>query len=877
MLRRIVLPMILTVFTLVLFLKPDVETPETYTKAEIDARISAEKHARRAERSEAGLPFGPGTAPSDWAFLQRAYPYDRINYDDYLEGLVQAQALRAEAAQSKTAAALVWQEEGPSNIGGRVVDLAMDPVTPNRIYAAMASGGIFRSDDSGVNWTPIFDDQTTLTIGDIAIDPNASNVLWAGTGEANGHSFSWFGMGIFKSTDTGATWEHKGLENTRYIGRVVVDANDGDRVWVAATGVLYGTDSNRGVYRTTDGGDNWSQVLYVNDSTSCIDIVTHPTNTDTIFAAMWERVRGLNYRTSAGPASGIYRSYNGGTSWTKLGGGLPTGSSVGRIGVAISPDQPQRIYASIEAASSFDGVYRSDDLGTTWSKVGGTQLNGTTSSFGWYFGQVRTHPDDADYVYQFGVSLNRSTNGGTSWSGITGIQHVDFHAMAFDPFSTQRIFSGNDGGVYVSQDRGSSWTKLFNQPTNQFYAVEIDPHNPARLYGGTQDNGTMRTTTGATDDYQSIFGGDGFVCLVSPSDSATIFVEYQNGNMFKSTDYAQNFSWGLNGVDGGDRRNWNTPYIFDPSNDQTMYYGTYRVWKSTDEANNWTAISNDLTNGNQGANFGTITALATSPSNGSYILAGTDDGNVWLTTNGGAGLSWSNVAVSLPNRWVTQVAFDLLDEQVAYVTFSGLRWDEEISHIYRTDNAGASWTDISANLPETPINGMLVDPDYGNILYVATDLGVYWSNDTGGTWAVLGTGLPGVSTYELKMHHATRLLVAGTHARSIWSLDMSQATSVAADQVPARAAMNLAAAPNPFNPRTTIRYSLPGRSFVELAVYSVAGRKVRTLVSGELRAGDHSAEWNGLTESGTPVASGTYFARLANGNAIETTTLKLVR
>ncbi len=857
---------------------PDRDGAPVYTPADLSRIAKEAKLERRSARRSKGQPDGPGTEPNDWAFRQRAYPYDEINYTQYQEAVAQAQAMRA-SSRMKNAAPAAWSEKGPSNIGARVTDLELDPSTAGRVYAAMASGGIFRSDDAGATWFPIFDDQPVLTIGDIAVDPSNGNILYAGTGESNSSSFSWFGYGMYKSTDGGSTWAPIGLQNSRYIGRVVVDPSNGNRLWAAACGVLFGTGGERGIYRSLDAGSTWTQVLFVTDSTAAIDLAIDPTKPDTVYAAMWERVRGLTYRRSGGPSSGIYRSYNGGTTWTKLTAGLPSGAGVGRIGLSVAASSPNVVYASIENNNTFDGVYKSVDHGDTWTKMGGTQLDGMTSTFGWYFGQVRVDPSNPDRVFVMGVPLYRSEDGGSTWSEVAGSNHVDHHAMAFDPFNPGTIFEGNDGGVYSSSNSGTSWTKLLDQPTNQFYAIEIDHQNPNRIYGGTQDNGTIRTVDGSPDGYGSIFGGDGFYCLVDPTDSNTIFVEYQFGNMYKSTDDAQSFSWGLNGVDGADRRNWSSPYVMTPGSPQTMYFGTYRVWKSTDGAANWSAVSGDLTGGDQGAGYGTITTLAVSPSNPDAILAGTDDSHVWLTTNGGT--NWTDVSAALPNRWVTRVAFDPVNSSILYATFSGLRWNEAISHIYRSTNGGVTWSDIGGNLPDAPINCMLVDPTDGAKLYVGSDVGVFFSADTGATWNVLGTGLPAVSTYDLKIHVPTSTLYAGTHGRSIWSIDLSTATTVAAATgTPPRAARLFRAAPNPFNPATTLSFSLDEPTRIDLAVYDIAGRRVRVLAAGILSAGEHRIVWNGKSDTGADAASGTYFARLAirgDGERNLTTKLRLIR
>lgn len=843
------------------------------TSRQVAEKIAAEKAARRAERREAGLPYGPGAEPDEWSYRQRAYPYDRLNYEEMTAALGEAQAMRARARKTSRTS---WVEEGPFNIGARVADLAVDPVDPNTVYAGMASGGVFRSSDGGASWAPIFDDQAVLTVGAMAIDPSDRDVIWVGTGESTAQSSSFFGRGVFKSIDRGATWSYVGLEESRYIGRIAIDPSDTDRVFVAATGVLFGTGGMRGIYRTTDGGGSWTEVLFVNDSTAAIDIAVDPARPDTVYAAMWERVRGLAYRRSGGPGSGIWRTRDGGDTWTRLASGLPAaGSTVGRIGLSVSASSPSTVYAIYDIVGEGARVYKTTNGGNTWTRTNDSAISSIHSSFGWYFGQVRVDPSDANRVFALGVPFYRSENGGTSWSEVGETNHVDHHAMAFDPTNPDRIFEGNDGGIYVSLNEGDTWAKLYDQPTNQFYAIEIDEQDPDRLYGGTQDNGTLRTPTGGTDDWENILGGDGFFCIVHPTSSNTVFAEYQYGNLYKSTDFAFSWDWALGGVNSNDRRNWSTPVVLDPSNPERMFYGTYRLWRSTNGAGSWTAISGDLTNGDSGGNFGTITTIAVSPADGNVIWVGTDDSNVWATSNGGT--NWTNVSGSLPNRWVTRLAVDPVDPDVAYASFSGLRWDEEIAHVYRTEDRGASWADIGGDLPAAPVNALLVDPDDPSTLYLGSDVGCFYTNDRGASWHFLGDGLPAVPIYDLDFHRGTRTLVAGTYGRSMQSIEIAVPTAVAASAPPAAEAVFVEGRPNPFNPRGEIVFRLGESASIDLGIYDLAGRRVRLLESGTFAAGEHASVWDGTDKSGRAAASGTYFARLEAGARVRTAKISLVR
>ena len=812
----------------------------------------------------------PNARPSEWFWQQRAYPHGDIKQSSYALMLEQAAAKEREAQLARTGGdkslilSAQWEQRGPSNIGARVTDLAIHPGDPNIVYAAMASGGIFKTVDGGSNWTPIFDDQPVLTIGAVTLDPQNPETIYVGTGEANAISYSFFGLGVFKSSDGGVSWQHLGLEATRYIARIVVDPTDSDRIYLAATGKLFGTGPNRGIYRSLDGGLSWEQSLALTDSTAATDLVINPENPQILYAAMWERVRGRTYRRSGGPSSSIWRSIDGGDSWQQLGNGLPTGENVGRMGITLCASQPNRLYViHADASAGFEGVYRSDDGGDTWSGTNDGNMGSIFSSFGWYFGNVRVDPSNPDNVFALGVPFYRTTNGGSSWNEVGSNMHVDHHALAFAPSQPARVYNGNDGGLYRSNNSGASWNKLFDQPTNQFYAIEIDYQQPERLYGGTQDNGTNRTLTGSVDDWERIFGGDGFYTIIDPTDNDIIFVEYQWGNLFKSTNGGDWFDWSMSGIDESDRSNWMTPYVMDPSNPQKMFFGTYRLYASTDQGDSWSTASDDLTGGNQGANFGTITTIAVAPSNPATVFVGTDDGRVWVSSLFGGG--WNLVNSGLPDRWVTRVEVDPVDATVAYVTFSGLRWDEPISHVYRTANRGASWQDISSDLPEAPVNVIRVDPDHSEILYVGCDVGVYVSTNTGASWQVMGEGLPRAPVLDLKFHQPTRTLVAGTHGRSMFAVEAPEPTAVGEDLPAVAATLRLSNHPNPFNPATTIAFSLPSAGRVELAIYNLRGERVARLLDEERAAGEHSLRWNGHDELGHKVPSGVYFARLQAG------------
>jgi photosystem II stability/assembly factor-like uncharacterized protein len=830
-----------------------------------------------ADLAEAGGPDESGRFPSDWGFKQRAYPYATIDYDQLTGAAARAAALRLEARKLAGPLGATWTEEGPRNIGARLTDLAMDPHNPDIIFAAMASGGVFKSSDGGTTWYPISDDLPVLTIGAIALDPADPDIIYAGTGEANVQSYSWFGMGLFKSTDGGATWAYMGLAETRYIARVVVDPLNTDRIWVAGTGSIFGTNPERGIYRSLDAGETWALVLSLTDSTAATDIAINPAKPDTVFAAMWERRRGLTYRRSGGPTSGIYRSYDGGDSWVELTSGLPSGNDVGRIGISVCASDPNVLYAIYDMWTSYEArVYKSINGGDSWTRTNDGAVSGVYSSYGWYFGQVRVDPGDPNRAFVLGVPMYRTENGGATWGQVGSSNHVDHHAMVFDPADHTRIFEGNDGGIYVSASSGTSWTKLYNQPTNQFYAIEIDYSNPQRLYGGTQDNGTLRTPTGADDDWEMIFGGDGFYCNVDPTDSDVLYVEYQYGNLYKSTDFGYSWDPATDGIDPYDRTNWSTPVVIDPGTPQTLYYCSQRVYRSTDGANSWSPISGDLTDGAHGGGYGTITTLAVSATDPGVIYVGTDDSNVWVTIDGGS--NWIRVSGSLPNRWVTRVAIDPLDPGTAYVTFSGLRWDENIGYVYRTTDYGSTWSDITGDLPAAPVNALVVDPADPARLFVGSDVGCFYTEDYGASWNMLGTGLPAVPVYDLKLHSPTRILVAGTHGRSMYSFDLTALPGLASVETADLAGLTeLSNSPNPFTGATTIRLSLPSATKIGLDVYDVAGRRVRSLVTGRLAAGPHEFVWDGRNDAGRPIASGIYFVRLVTPEGTATRTLNLVR
>ena len=700
--------------------------------------------------------------PNDWFMMQRTWPQAELNYAAVAQARTQTMNMR----RGSRALDDTWTFAGPSNVGGRITALAVHPSDPNTVYAGAALGGVFKSTDGGYNYTAVFEEDYALSTGALAIDPLNPERIWLGTGEANASGDSYGGNGVYLSEDGGATWQHKGLDSTRHIGRIAIDPTNSNRVFVAAAGELFGTNPERGLYRTTDLGATWERVLFVTDSTGCIDVALRPGQPDTLYAVMWERIRRPYERKAGGITSRIWRSYDGGDNWTALAGGLPVSSVTGRGGIAVSPANPNRVYAIFaNHPGNLLGIYRSNDAGSTWTQTANPS-GSFYSSFGWYFGQITADPANQDLVYVQGVNMFRSTNAGASWSARFTNAHVDHHALWINPNNTAHVMTGHDGGVNVSMNSGGNSTPFVDLPITQFYAITSDPSLPQRLYGGTQDNSTPRTLTGGTNDWDVIYYGDGFYCLVDPRDSDVIYAEYQNGGLGKSEDGGSNWL-NLTTDFGGDRTNWSTPYAMDPQNPDVLYLGTYRVWRTVNAGLNWTALSSDLTDGDGPGNliFGTITTIDISPADSNVIWAGTDDSHVWVSLNRGS--SWTEVSASLPNRWCTRVAPHPDSASVCCVAFSGYKEVDYMPHLFRTNDNGTNWTDIGAGLPEAPINDVIVDPLNSAYIYVGTDFGVFYSADFGQHWSVLGEALPMSSVFDLQLT-ADRYLVAGTHGRSMW-------------------------------------------------------------------------------------------------------------
>ena len=829
---------------------------------------ASDRPARRDGAGREAAEHEAGPYPSDWFGFQRAYPFETINQKAFRAAVEQARFERAAPAgsfEARAAAALTWTQAGPYNIGGRITALA---VTPNEtaIYAASANGGVFKSTDGGNNFSPVFDDLGIYSIGALALDPANPGVLYVGTGEANSSVDSYDGAGLFRSPDGGATWSSLGLEETRRIARVAVDPQNSSRILVAAMGTQFSTSPDRGLYRSEDGGTSWSKVLFVSDSTGACDVVFNPAHSETVFCATWERVRRYTYRRAYGPECGIWRSVDHGTTWARLSAGLPAPSdNVSRIALGIAASQPSTIYAQIvsQSGGSYDGLgmFRSLDGGNTWTRRDAGTFSSNFGGFGWYFGDMAVDPTNPDRIYTLGVDLYRSSDGGVSYT-LLAPGHVDQHALWIDPASPQRIFSGNDGGFFASTTGGSSWTKSLDLPITQFYAGTIDPTNPSRVMGGAQDNGTL-ITSGSPTAWTQVLGGDGFQCIIDPVNPALTFSEWQNCCDRSGPRRGGGAPVGFSPTD---RYGWMTPIAMDPGNHNVLLVGSQRVYRSTDNGVSYTPISGDLTtNPVSTLVFGTISTLSISPLAAGVYYAGTDDGRVWRTPD--AGTTWIEITSGLPVRSVTRVVADPFVRGAVYVTLSGFGQDEHLAHVYRSVDDGATWTSISGNLPDAPANDLIVDPADPNTLFLATDVGVYITRNLGAGWEALGTGMPVQTVFDLTFHAPSRTLVAATHGRSQWKLDLSSWPTAAPPQAPAARLALAPPAPNPSRGSVTMALDVGSASRVSVEVYDAAGRRVRTLLAGAAGAPRVTLAWDGLDERGHRAGAGVYFVRAEAGGS----------
>ncbi len=760
----------------------------------------------------------------DYFYLSHSFPYGKIDYEAHHK----AAKSYKDAFNLSRMQTTFWEFVGPQNIGGRITDVEFDPVHTNIAYLAAASGGVFKSIDGGASWLPIFDNEISLSIGDIAIAPSNPDIIYVGTGEPNGGSGSltYDANGIYKSVDAGATWTNVGLQNTRMTGRVAVDPTNPDIVFAACMGDMYGATPDRGLYRSINGGASWTKVLFVDDSTGVVDVVINPQNPNIVFATTWKRSRYVNAKDYAGIQSGVWKSIDGGNNFSRLNAvnGLPpVGVEYSRIGIDLCPASPNVLYCLyIDESYNALGVFKSINNGDDWTQTNDVNVvNGPGGGQFYWYGRVKCDPVNPDVAYVIGFEMYKTMDGGGSYLPTFSGAHVDQHAVAINPAYTDSVMIGNDGGLYSSADGGLTFLHNETLPISQVYRAEIDYSNPSSLYFGFQDNGTYYTPTGSLNDYIQVFGGDGFQPLVDPANTGTFLAGYQYGVINKLTIFGGNVPSSQNGIMGAG--NWNYPLTGDPQITNTVYSGTQQVYQSTDFGDFWNQISPDLTSIDTTGNliFGTITFIDVSPLNSDIIYAGTDDGKVWNTLNGGQ--TWIQINNGLPLRWVTGIETDPFNPAVAYVTLSGYRFHDNMSHVYKTTNDGFTWTDIGSNLPDVPCNSIVADPSVPGLLYLATDVGVYYLHSSS-SWFPMAPGMPVVVCSDLKLHQPTRTLVVGTYGRSAYKINLDK--FVGTNDIPTPP-WNVSVFPNPVSDQTTtFLFSISYPEDAEVSIFNISGIKI---------------------------------------------------
>ncbi len=767
---------------------------------------------RKAKRKGGIARWESKTAPSDQFELVRAWPDRTLDYTVYTAAL---DAVRAEVAaaattttvqRSPSAFAGLWRQEGPNNIGGRFNTIALHPTNAQIRYAGAAAGGIFKTINGGTTWVPIFDARPNLVISSIVFDPTNPNTIIVGTGDPAMDSGARIGEGVWKSTDAGVSWTNIGLQQMGVIMHLVIHPTQPQTMWAAAMGKPMVRDANRGVFKTTNGGTSWTKVLTTPTDAGAADIVLDPVNPQTLYATTWNRIRTNQESLIFGPAAKVWKTTNGGTTWTHLTAGLPTGAH-SRMGLALAASAPQTLYCSvIDTTLNLAGIWKTTNGGTSWAQLPAVGLDPTAvSGFGWYFEGIFVSPTDPNLLFFGGVDLWRSTDGGQNFAmagppWFTYEVHADKHDIAFS--GSSKVLLTTDGGIYESNDRGTTWTDNDDIPVTQLYRVATNPHVPGEYWGGAQDNGTSVGNAANLNGWLRIFGGDGFQMRFHPSDPSTYYVETQNGVIYYTQD-GGNFFTDLPGF--SDRRNWDMPYLLKPTDPGTLYTGGSMVYRMTGAPNgSWQPISPDLTDGLVFApRFHTISALTASDVNDQNMYAGTTDANVWRSTNGGT--TWTNVTAALPNHYVTCVRASPNTANTVYVSHSGYRANNFTSHLHKSTNNGTTWTSIAGNLPNVGINSVLGYPGSDQILFVATDAGVYATRNGGQFWDRVGTNMPVFAVYDLDLDLVNQRLVAGTFARSIQTFALGAITGLSADAAAPDATVSLY--PNPATDRVQI--SLP--------------------------------------------------------------------
>ena len=723
----------------------------------------------------------------------------------YNSHAVESEADQAPAWSSLTFKGLALRNIGPALMSGRIAHIEIQPDDPATWYVAAGSGGVWKTVNAGTTWAPLFDGEGSYSIGTLALDPNNPASVWVGTGENVGGRHVGFGDGIYHSSNGGVTWEHRGLAESNHISKIIVHPNDSKTLWVAAQGPLWSSGGQRGVYKTTDGGESWRQVLAKGPWTGATDLLIDPNNPDRLYAATWQRHRTVAAYMGSGPESGIYRSQDGGETWQHLTEGLPKEVNIGKMGLALSTQHPNVVYAAIELDNRTGGVWRSTDFGSSWEKRSDKVSGGTGPH---YYQELYTSPHQFDRLYLMNNTTQISEDGGKTWRDINNeYKHVDDHAIAFRRDDPDYLMVGSDGGLYESYDNGQSWRFIANLPVTQFYKVAADDSKPFyQVYGGTQDNSSQGGPS-RTDNLHGIRNSDWFITLfadghqsaIEPNNPDIMYAQWQEGNLVRvdrTTGEVVHIQPQPAPGNAAERFNWDAPILVSAHNPHRLYFASQRLWRSDNRGDDWTPVSGDLTRnefrehlplmGRQWSieaawdlqamsQYNTITSIGESPLDENILYIGTDDGLIQSTHDGGK--TWTRTEVGrlpgVPNTaFVNDIRADLFDAQTVYVALDNHKYGDYQPYLLKSTNGGRSFKSITGDLPDRHLVWRLVqDHVQPSLLFAATEFGLFFTVDGGQQWLKLEGGVPTISFRDVIIQRHEQDLVAASFGRGIFILD----------------------------------------------------------------------------------------------------------